>query len=161
MPPDERPERPTRPVHTRPLLWAVVAAGGVLGTAARDLVSRALPHSTGGWPFATLAVNLVGALVLGLLLEALVRGGPDGGWRRLTRLGVGTGLCGSLTTYSALAVEVDLLVRRGHWPTAAGYAAASVLGGLVATTAGILLAAGWHRSRRTAPATVRSRAGAR
>jgi len=172
MTPDERRELPTdpdpadaaprsRPVHARPLLWVVVAAGGLLGTAARDLVSRALPHPADGWPTATFAVNVAGAFVLGVLLEALVRGGPDGGWRRLARLGVGTGLCGALTTYSSLAVEIDLLARRGNWAVAAGYAAATVCAGLVATTVGILLAAGRHRSRQPAAAPLEPRAGAR
>jgi CrcB protein len=150
------PRRGRRPLHVRPLLWAVVAAGGLVGTATRELASRALPHTAGGWPTATFAVNVAGAFLLGVLLEALVRGGPDGGWRRITRFGLGTGLCGALTTYSSLAVEVDLLARGGHWPTAVGYAAASVCAGLAATTVGILMSARWHRRRRRAPAAIAS-----
>ncbi len=142
MTPDEHPEPPTRPVHTRPLLWAVVAAGGVLGTGTRDLVSRALPHPTGGWPFATLAVNLVGAFVLGLLLEALVRGGPDGGWRRLTRLGVGTGLCGALTTYSTFGYETLRLHEEGASLYAVLNVVATLLAGLGAALLGYVVGAG-------------------
>ena len=118
-----------------------VGVGGALGTAARVIVSDVLPTSGRGWPTATLAVNLVGALLLGLLLEGLGRGGPDEGRRRTARLFVGTGFCGGLTTYSTFAVEVDLLARGEHGGLAAGYAVVSVTLGLLAAAAGIALAA--------------------
>lgn len=137
-----------RPLHARPLLWAVVAAGGALGTAVRDRVAAALPHGDDGWPLATLLVNLAGCVLLGVLLEGLARAGPDAGRRQLVRLAGGTGLCGGLTTYSTLALEVVLLVRRGSWPLAAGYALVSVLAGLVAVAVGIAAATGWHSRRR-------------
>ena len=142
------PGRPRRPVHARPLLWAVVAVGGALGTAVRDRVAVALPHGDDGWPLATLLVNLAGALLLGVLLEGLARAGPDAGRRQLVRLAGGTGFCGGLTTWSALALEVVLLVRRGSWPLAAGYAVVSVLTGLVAVAVGIAAAVGWQSRRR-------------
>jgi fluoride exporter len=84
---------------------------------------------------ATLAVNLLGALLLGALLEALARRGPDTGRRRLLRLGLGTGVLGGFTTYSTLAVETATL------PTAlaVAYLAASVLLGAAAALAGVLL----------------------
>jgi CrcB protein len=71
--------------------------------------------------------------------------GRDAGWRRRARLLIGTGLCGAFTTYSALAVETDLLVRDHRAALAAGYLAATVLTGLAATAAG-LLAAGRTRA---------------
>lgn len=141
-----RPRQP-RPAHHRPLLWVVVFLGGASGTAARHQFGLALQHGSGGWPLSTLVVNVAGSLVLGVLLEALVRGGPDAGWRRMVRLAGGTGFCGGLTTYSSLAVEVTLLGRNGHWPAGAGYAAVSVLAGLVAAATGIAVATGWHRGQ--------------
>ncbi len=122
-----------------PLLVAV-GIGGAAGCLARYGVGLALPTPPAGWPTGTFLANLTGALLLGLLLEGLARAGPDTGWRQLTRLGLGTGFLGAFTTYSTLAVELDLLVRDGAAVLAAGYAAASTLGGLAAAGAGIALA---------------------
>lgn len=136
-----------RPVHLQPRFLVLVVAGGMLGTPARYGVALALPTRTGGWPTGTLLCNLLGALLLGVLLEALLRAGTDTGWRRLVRLAGGTGFLGAFTTYSTLAVETDLLVRDGRPVLAAGYAAATVLGGLGLSAAGIALAAARHRRR--------------
>lgn len=116
-----------------------VACGGVFGAAARDAVEQALPTPRNGFPLATMLVNLVGAFLLGVLLEALVRAGADSGWRRRARLLAGTGFIGAFTTYSTFAVEADLLVRAGRGAVAAGYVLATVVGGLVAAVAGIVV----------------------
>ena len=135
------------PLHARPALLAVVAAGGLLGAPLRALLDRALTPPGAVWPTGTLVVNLTGALVLGALVEALVRLGPDAGWRRLARLGLGTGLVGAFTTYSALVLQVLDLLREGRTATAATYAATSVLGGLLAAAAGVALGAQVRRRR--------------
>jgi CrcB protein len=88
-----------------------------------------------------LSVNLLGAFVLGLVLEAVARRGPDAGVRRRIRLLLGTGFCGAFTTYSALAVEVDLLVRTGQPATAIAYALTTVVAGFLVCTFGIWVAA--------------------
>lgn len=153
LPVDPDPLRPGRqpgagrPVHARPLPLAAVALGGLLGAPTRYLTSEWLPTPTDGWPTATFLVNVAGAFVLGLLLEALARSGPDTGRRRMVRLFAGTGFCGALTTYSTLAVEIDLLAGHDRQGLAAGYALASVAAGLLAATAGISVAAGGHRAR--------------
>lgn len=123
---------------------ALVAAGGVLGTAARYGVGEALPHRSGQWPWSTLVVNLVGAFVLGFLLELLLRHGPDTGVRLVARLGIGTGFCGAFTTYSALATDTVLQLDRGSTLTGLVYAVGSVALGLLATVAGLELAARGH-----------------
>jgi CrcB protein len=107
----------------------------------------ALPTVTGQWPTGTFVVNLVGAFVLGALLEGLVRRGPDVANRQRARLLIGVGFCGALTTFSTLAVEADLLVRSHDAGLAFGYGVGSVAGGLVVTGVGISLAAGHHRRR--------------
>ncbi len=154
---DTRPELPidpdtppgaTRPLHLRPGAAARVALGGVIGTAARYGLALLRPTPPGGWPWATFAVNIAGALLLGALLEALVRAGDDTGWRRHARLLLGTGFCGSLTTYSTFAVEADLLVRDHATGTALAYLAASLVSGIAAVAVGIAAAAGHHRYRR-------------
>jgi fluoride exporter len=137
------PDSPSPPLHLRPSAAAWVAAGGVIGTAARYAVALALPTPAASWPWATFVVNLVGAFVLGVLLEALAQSGADSGWRRRLRLLIGTGFCGSLTTYSTFAVEVDLLLHHSAGPIAAGYLAASLVGGIAVTAGGIAVAARW------------------
>jgi CrcB protein len=127
---------------------ALVGAGAVLGTLARASSGRAFPADDGAWPVSTFVINLVGTLVLGALLELLSATGPDEGWRRVVRLGVGTGVIGGFTTYSTYVVEIDQLVRDGHAVLGAGYAIGSVLAGLAAAGAGMALAAAAVRARR-------------
>jgi CrcB protein len=117
-------------------MLAVVLVGGAVGTAAREGLVLALP-SLGA--IAILLINLVGAFVLGLLLESLVRRGPDEGWRRLGRLGLGTGFCGGFTTYSTLAVGTADLLRSGATGLAIAGAVGSVLLGALAAWVGVLV----------------------
>lgn len=99
-------------------------------------------------PLGTLLVNLSGAMVLGFVIEALVRSGDDHGLRRSLRLLIGTGLLGAFTTYSSFIVQTDLLVRSGRTGLAALYVLATLLGGLLATSLGITLGGlrGWWRA---------------
>lgn len=145
---DSHPELPVDPDPgpVRLRLLALVGAGGAVGTLARYGLTRWLPTGT-GWPRGTLVANLVGALVLGVLLESLARRGPDTGSRRTLRLLVGTGFCGGLTTYSTLAVETVLLTKAHREGLAAGYAATSILAGVALVAVGIGAAARIHRRR--------------
>lgn len=129
--------------HLTPALQAVVFAGGCLGTLARYSLVLALPVS-GGWPFATFIANLLGAFVLGALLEGLMRYGNDEGMARLVRLGLGTGFIGAFTTYSSFAVETILFIQGHHPSLAIAYAAASIVGGTVMSTLGIHVAGRRH-----------------
>ena len=104
-----------------PLL--LVAIGGTIGAGLRWAVLEATPESVFPWP--VLVVNLVGCALLGALL------GP--GTPRSTRLLVGTGLCGGLTTFSTFAVEVAQLFRANDPYIAVAYIMASVFGGLSLT----------------------------
>ncbi|MDR6638029.1 CrcB family protein [Paenarthrobacter nitroguajacolicus] len=133
-----------RPVHLHWRFIGTVAAGGVLGALARYGLGLVIP-APGGWPLPTLAINLTGALALGALLEGLSRRGPDVGSRRVIRLALGTGFLGAYTTYSTLAVDAVHLFAAGTAPAALGYLAASLVGGVAATTAGIWLGSWQHR----------------
>ncbi|WP_328698798.1 fluoride efflux transporter FluC [Brevibacterium rongguiense] len=141
-----------RPPHLRLRFLALVCAGGAAGTALRAGLTLAVPH-LGRVPLAILTANLVGAFALGWLLEALALRGPDEGPRRAARLGLGTGLIGSFTTYSALSADTAaLLGAASPAEVLAGlaYGLGSVLAGLAAAFAGIACAAALHRRRTDA-----------
>ncbi|MCW2751690.1 MAG: hypothetical protein JWR83_2800 [Aeromicrobium sp.] len=117
----------------------IVALGGAVGTLSRYGVDQGVQPDT-LFPLATFLVNITGSFVLGALLAALVLRGDDRGHRRTTRLLLGTGFLGGYTTYSALAVETDTLLRTDHAVLGLTYAMATVIGGLLAAFAGIAAA---------------------
>ena len=117
---------------------ALVAAGGCAGTLVRAALERAWPASPGHLPVTTLALNIVGALALGLLLGALGEGRP-----RL-RLALGTGVLGGLTTHSTFILESHRLLTPGgdggHPVLGTAYLVGSMVAGLVAAGLGLWLA---------------------
>jgi CrcB protein len=108
-----------------------VAVGGVLGVLARYGIGRAtLHHESLLW--STVAVNIAGSFLLGLLVA--------GHWfDRDLREGLGVGFLGGFTTFSTFSVQAVLEVDAGEPGRAVAYVLASVVGGLVAATAGYLL----------------------
>ena len=117
---------------------ALVAAGGCAGTLVRAALERAWPASPGHLPVTTLALNIVGALALGLLLGALGESHP-----RL-RLALGTGVLGGLTTHSTFILESHRLLTPGgdggHPVLGTAYLVGSMVAGLVAAGLGLWLA---------------------
>nr|WP_221242903.1 fluoride efflux transporter CrcB [Conexibacter arvalis] len=108
-------------------MLAAVFAGGALGSLARAGLAEALPHTVTGWPWPTFAANVAGALLLGWVVARLQRRLPPPTYRQSF---AGTGLCGGLTTFSTLQLELVRMVEAGAWPLALGYGAASVAAGL-------------------------------
>ena len=131
-------ETPARPLHLRPGYLALVALGGMIGTAMREAISLAVAP-IGPFPVAIFGINVLGAFLLGLLLEALARRGPDEGRRRQLRLLLGTGVLGGFTTYSALSADSAELLTDGGFTAALIYGGATVLLGGLASWGGILL----------------------
>ena len=137
------PAHEPRPAH---LSWAntcLVAVGGGAGTGLRYLITTVVP-AWAGVPVATFGINVVGALLLGLLLERLARHGLDIGWSRRVRLGVGTGVLGGFTTYRTLAIETATLAA-SHPGGAVAYGLGTVIIGGLASIAGIWLSRGHQR----------------
>lgn len=132
-----------RPAHLRPSSLALVFVGGTIGTGIREALSLAFPP-VDGVPYAILGVNLVGAFLLGVLLDALARRGPDTGRLRAARLLLGTGVLGGFTTYSALAADTAALLGGGSVATGALYGVGTVLVGGVASWAGMAAAAAFR-----------------
>ncbi|PXA91095.1 fluoride efflux transporter CrcB [Nostoc sp. 3335mG] len=116
----------------------LVMLGGAVGSGARYLVGRGAVLWLGpGYPWGTLAVNLVGGLAMGLLAGSLTRLGQSGEtWRLL----IGVGLLGGFTTFSAFSLDVVAMLQRGDWGLAIGYISASVIGSVAAVAAGFWIA---------------------
>jgi len=117
--------------------WLLVIAGGMVGAPLRYLTDRAvqLRHDT-AFPWGTLAVNVAGCLILGLLTGA-VSGGAASSHLQLL---LGTGLCGALTTYSTFSYETLRLAEDGAGFYAVANVVASVAAGLGAAFVGVSFA---------------------
>lgn len=119
----------------------LVATGGAAGSWARYftgwLWTRAIgPVAASTFPWATLTVNVVGSLAMGLLVGWLARHGSHGeGWRLFLAVGV----LGGFTTFSSFSLEFALLVERGAPGLAAFYAAISLVAGLTGLFCGLAL----------------------
>lgn len=106
-----------------------IFAGGFLGAIARAELVQAFPTGTGDWPWATFAVNVIGAFMLGYLSTRLQERLPVSSYRRPF---LGTGVCGALTTFSTMQVELLAMLDRGRMLMAVGYAGGSLFAGLLA-----------------------------
>lgn len=111
------------------LLIAVGAAIGALARYLTDVAVQARHDSV--FPWGTFVVNVVGCLLLGMV------GALAGRIEAAYAAGLGTGLCGALSTYSTFSYETLRLVEGG----AGGYAVANVLGSTVVGVAAATL--GW------------------
>jgi CrcB protein len=109
-----------------------IFAGGALGAGLRTSLVELAHPTPGHWPWVTFAVNVVGCLLLGYFVTRLSERLPITAYRRPF---LGTGLCGALTTFSTVQLELLGMLDRGDLELAAGYCAASVAAGFT----GVLL----------------------
>jgi CrcB protein len=122
-----------------PLNVIAVGAGAAAGAWLRWLLS--LRWNAAGWPWGTLAANLIGGYLIGLIL-ALIAAHPE--WPAWIRLAAVTGFLGGLTTFSTFSAEVVGMVERGAYAHALGYAGASLAGSLILTALGIATVHGFR-----------------
>src|SRR5881227_292535 len=108
---------------------AAIFAGGALGALARAGLLEWLPPHPGRWPWATFIVNVAGAFLLGYFVTRLQERLPLSSYRRPL---LGTGLCGALTTFSTMQIELLRMLDAGDIALAASYAAVSVAAGFLA-----------------------------
>ena len=113
---------------------AAVAAGGLIGTGLRLAIDTALPHTDSTFPLSTLIINCVGAFLLGALVARIWSTAPS--W---VRAGLGAGVLGSFTTFSAFAVSLVSLTDAGEPVVALGYLALTLVLGLGAAALGLAL----------------------
>ena len=118
-----------------------VALGGAIGALLRYQTGRWMtwwlgPNTITAFPWATLTVNVLGSLAMGLLAGYLARHGQGGDqWR----LFLGVGVLGGFTTFSAFSLELMVLIERGQAAQGLVYAVVSVLAGLSALYVGLIL----------------------
>lgn len=134
------PNRLAARLPASPSLLLLIVAGASAGTALRSWLEAVFAPAPGAWPWVTFWINVLGSFALGVLLEALAGTGPDQGWRRRVRLGVGTGLLGGFTTYSTFSLEVVGLMRGGSAWLGLAYALLSVTVGIAAAFGGTRVA---------------------
>lgn len=111
-----------------------VLLGGLVGTGLRIALDTLIPHQDAQFPWSTLLINLVGSFALAFLVARVWPTAPA--W---LRAGLGTGLIGSFTTFSALIVSLLTLTRAGMPLLALVYLLVSLAGGLAAALLGLRL----------------------
>jgi CrcB protein len=116
----------------------LVGVGGMLGSVARYLAQlAALRLGASAFPAGTLAVNVLGSFMIGLVYGWSAKAGdPAPAWR----LFLTTGFCGGFTTFSAFSLESISLLKSGNLSYTFLYICGSVLSGLGACLAGLLAA---------------------
>jgi CrcB protein len=124
------------PMHLRASSIALIWLGGTLGTGSRYLLMSVIPAPQ-QLPSAIFLINIVGAFLLGALIERLAISGPDRGARRRIRLLAGTGFLGGFSTYSTLAMDSVGLLHANRPTAFLAYALGTLLLGAVATRLGM------------------------
>ena len=121
-----------------PLAWVAFVVAGAVGAPLRYLVDGAVQDRTEGvFPWGTFVINASGSLLLGFLTGlALYHAFPD-----TPRTIVGTGFCGSYTTFSTFGFETVRLAEEGATAEAFRNALGTLAAGIAAAAAGIALAA--------------------
>jgi fluoride exporter len=115
--------------------FLLVGFGGMIGSMLRYLF--AILIKPGAFPYATLAVNILGCLLIGVIIGLSAKNGyVDNHWK----LFLATGICGGFTTFSAFSFECVQLMEQQRYAAMLGYIGLSVILGLAATFAGIQLA---------------------
>lgn len=114
-----------------------VAVGGVIGTGIRLMLDTVIPHTDAGFPWDTLIINVTGSFVLAMLAGFV--------WERTStptwlKAGLGTGIVGSFTTFSAIVVSLVAETVGGEWMLALAYLAASLILGFGAAALGLNVA---------------------
>lgn len=119
----------------------IIMIGGGIGAALRYHLGRYLAQfSLGTWPLGTFAANIIGGLCMGIFMAFLTREDAQ----TASNMGpyhlfVAVGILGGFTTFSTFSLEMALMIERGDWMLAFGYAVASVVVALIALFAGMAM----------------------
>ena len=114
----------------------LVGSGSFLGGAARYVVSLLMKSAGKGFPWATLAANLLGCLLIGVLWGCFSRSADGGGnWSLFLMVG----FCGGFTTFSSFSREALMMLQAGNFWGFAGYVAVSLIAGIASVALGFRL----------------------
>lgn len=125
----KRTRRTSHPARIDASELLAIALGGAIGALVRVGLAEAAPAGAGNWPWATFSANIAGALLVGYFVTRLQERLPVSTLRRPL---LATGLCGALTTFSTVQIELLRMADRHEWALATAYASASVVGGYLA-----------------------------
>jgi fluoride exporter len=115
-------------------LLLAIGLGSFIGGIMRYLLSLVIQAKTiTVFPYGTLAVNVIGCLLIGVVFGIADKGSMSTEWK----LFLATGLLGGFTTFSAFSLETFNLIRMGHHFYAGVYVTASIVIGLLATIMGV------------------------
>ena len=120
---------PGRPRRGDVAALGAVATGGAAGAAARYLIGVGWPTPAGAFPASTLAVNIIGCALIGVLMVLITDVWTR---QRLLRPFLGTGVLGGFTTFSTYTVDIQRLVAGAHVGTALLYLVLTPLSALLA-----------------------------
>ena len=116
----------------------LVGAGGALGAVARYGVSVAIGRLWfATFPLATLVINIIGSLAMGVVIGLLARHLPP--WQNEARLFFAVGVLGGFTTFSSFSLDAITMLERGDVLPAAIYVLVSVIGGFLALWLALLV----------------------
>ncbi|MEM7730701.1 MAG: fluoride efflux transporter CrcB [Pseudomonadota bacterium] len=117
--------------------YLLVALGGGIGAVGRHGLGQIALRAFGpGFPVGTMAANVLGGLLMGLLAGWLAM--RDGGEQ--LRLLLGVGLLGGFTTFSAFSLDAWTMLERGRYGAFAAYVGGSVVLAIAALAMGLILA---------------------
>jgi len=109
-----------------------IYVGGVVGALLRVGMAEAFPHAADAWPWPTFLVNIVGAFLIGYFFASFRDHAPD----RLHHPFFATGICGTLTTFSTMQLELFNMVDAGEAGLACAYLATTLVVGYAALRVG-------------------------
>lgn len=114
----------------------LIGCGSFIGGVARYLISVAMKTISKGFPWGTLAVNLVGCLVIGLLWGFFSKNSSESSSLALF---ITVGICGGFTTFSTFSKEALMMLQAGNVISLLAYVAISVIAGIALVAAGYYL----------------------
>ena len=116
------------------MLFAV-AGGGAIGSVTRYLIGVVLQRAGNGFPVSTLLINVVGSFLIGVFSRLF--DAPD--HNPVLRVALIVGICGGFTTFSTFSAETVTLLQQGRAGRAALYVTVSLVAGVLATFAGLMV----------------------
>jgi CrcB protein len=120
----------------------LVMIGGAIGAALRYQLGHVSLRLMGpGYPWGTLAVNVLGSFIMGLVTGWLALR-YDGSQAEQLRLLIAVGVLGGFTTFSAFSLDAFLMMQRGEWLSMFVYISASVIASIGALALGLTIMRG-------------------